>query len=132
MAGFKVVPIKALGDGSLDLPDLKEKAQKYKDQLAAFMVCDRLVVITYVCLTSPRSPIPRLSVSLRTAFQKHARLFMPTVVRSTLTVFSVCLGFSLCLIIFLGANLNAQVGLTDPAICGGDVCHLNLHKTFAM
>jgi len=41
-------------------------------------------------------------------------------------------GFSLCLIILLGANLNAQVGLTDPAICGGDVCHLNLHKTFAM
>lgn len=39
MAGFKVVPIKALSDGSLDLPDLKEKAQKHKDQLAAFMVC---------------------------------------------------------------------------------------------
>jgi glycine dehydrogenase len=31
-----------------------------------------------------------------------------------------------------GANLNAQVGLTNPAICGGDVCHLNLHKTFAI
>lgn len=31
-----------------------------------------------------------------------------------------------------GANLNAQVGLTNPAVCGGDVCHLNLHKTFAM
>lgn len=38
MAGLKVVPIKALSDGSLDLPDLKEKAQKHKDQLAAFMV----------------------------------------------------------------------------------------------
>ena len=32
----------------------------------------------------------------------------------------------------LGANLNAQIGLTNPAICGGDVCHVNLHKTFAM
>lgn len=32
----------------------------------------------------------------------------------------------------VGANLNAQIGLTDPATCGGDVCHLNLHKTFAM
>ena len=31
-----------------------------------------------------------------------------------------------------GANLNAQIGLTNPAICGGDVCHMNLHKTFAM
>lgn len=36
------------------------------------------------------------------------------------------------LILFVGANLNAQIGLTNPAICGGDVCHLNLHKTFAM
>ena len=32
----------------------------------------------------------------------------------------------------LGANLNAQIGLTNPATCGGDVCHMNLHKTFAM
>ena len=31
-----------------------------------------------------------------------------------------------------GANLNAQVGLTNPAVCGGDVCHLNLYRTFAM
>ncbi|KAG5647779.1 hypothetical protein DXG03_008502 [Asterophora parasitica] len=31
-----------------------------------------------------------------------------------------------------GANLNAQIGLTNPAVCGGDVCHLNLHKTFAI
>jgi glycine dehydrogenase len=31
-----------------------------------------------------------------------------------------------------GANLNAQVGLTSPAEIGADVCHLNLHKTFAI
>ena len=31
-----------------------------------------------------------------------------------------------------GANMNAQVGLTNPAIIGADVCHLNLHKTFAI
>ena len=31
-----------------------------------------------------------------------------------------------------GANLNAQVGLTNPAIVGADVCHLNLHKTFCI
>ena len=30
-----------------------------------------------------------------------------------------------------GANMNAQVGLTSPAAIGADVCHLNLHKTFA-
>ena len=31
-----------------------------------------------------------------------------------------------------GANMNAQVGLTSPAYIGADVCHLNLHKTFAI
>lgn len=31
-----------------------------------------------------------------------------------------------------GANLNAQVGLTNPARIGADVCHMNLHKTFAI
>jgi glycine dehydrogenase len=31
-----------------------------------------------------------------------------------------------------GANMNAQVGLTSPATIGADVCHLNLHKTFAI
>jgi glycine dehydrogenase len=31
-----------------------------------------------------------------------------------------------------GANMNAQSGLTSPAIIGADVCHLNLHKTFAI
>lgn len=31
-----------------------------------------------------------------------------------------------------GANLNAQVGLTSPGIIGADVCHINLHKTFAI
>ncbi|MBC8487303.1 MAG: aminomethyl-transferring glycine dehydrogenase [Bacteroidetes bacterium] len=31
-----------------------------------------------------------------------------------------------------GANMNAQVGLTNPEIIGADVCHLNLHKTFGI
>jgi len=31
-----------------------------------------------------------------------------------------------------GANMNAQVGLTNPATIGADVCHLNLHKTFSI
>ena len=31
-----------------------------------------------------------------------------------------------------GANLNAQVGLTSPGLIGADVCHINLHKTFAI
>ncbi|KAH9004072.1 glycine dehydrogenase [Lactarius hatsudake] len=70
MAGLKVVPVKSLQDGSLDLVDLKEKAETHSDNLAAFMSA--------------------------------------------------------------GANLNAKIGLTNPATCGGDVCHMNLHKTFAI
>ena len=31
-----------------------------------------------------------------------------------------------------GANMNAQVGYTNPGTIGADVCHLNLHKTFAI
>jgi glycine dehydrogenase len=31
-----------------------------------------------------------------------------------------------------GANMNAQSGLTSPGICGADICHLNLHKTFCI
>ena len=31
-----------------------------------------------------------------------------------------------------GANMNAQIGITKPSIIGADVCHLNLHKTFAI
>jgi glycine dehydrogenase len=42
MAGLKVVPVKSLQDGSLDLTDLKEKAEKHKDNLAALMVGYRM------------------------------------------------------------------------------------------
>ncbi|KIP02082.1 hypothetical protein PHLGIDRAFT_79656 [Phlebiopsis gigantea 11061_1 CR5-6] len=99
MAGLKVVPVKSLLDGSLDLEDLKAKAVKHKDNLAAFM-------ITYP---------------------------------STFGVFEAGVQDACSIIhenggqVYLdGANLNAQIGLTNPATCGGDVCHMNLHKTFAI
>lgn len=38
MAGLKVIPVKTHTDGTLDLQDLKSKAGKHRDQLAAFMV----------------------------------------------------------------------------------------------
>jgi glycine cleavage system protein P-like pyridoxal-binding family len=38
MAGLKVVSVKVLADGSLDLDDLRAKAEKHKEKLAAFMV----------------------------------------------------------------------------------------------
>lgn len=57
---------------------------------------------------------------------------------STHGVFEVCIK-ELCDIVHEcggqvymdGANMNAQVGLTNPGTIGADVCHLNLHKTFA-
>lgn len=38
MTGLKVVPVKSLPDGNLDIVDLRAKAEQHKDNLAAFMV----------------------------------------------------------------------------------------------
>ncbi|KAL4241686.1 Glycine cleavage system P protein [Abortiporus biennis] len=99
MAGLKVVAIKTLPDGSLDLVDLKEKAEKHKDNLAAFM-------ITY----------PSTFGVFEAGVQDACQIIHDNGGQVYLD----------------GANLNAQVGVTNPATCGGDVCHLNLHKTFAI
>jgi len=48
MAGLKVVPVKSLPDGSLDHKDLREKAEKHKDNLAAFMVCMPHLFISFL------------------------------------------------------------------------------------
>ncbi|PCH33969.1 glycine dehydrogenase [Wolfiporia cocos MD-104 SS10] len=99
MAGLKVVPVKSLGDGSLDLEDLKAKAEKHKDNLAAFM-------ITY----------PSTFGVFEEGVQDACKIIHDNGGQVYLD----------------GANLNAQIGLTNPATCGGDVCHMNLHKTFAI
>ncbi|GAA5958358.1 hypothetical protein JCM21900_000886 [Sporobolomyces salmonicolor] len=99
MAGMKVVPIKVLSTGYLDMEDLKAKASQHSKDLAAFMV------------TYP----------------------------STFGVFESGVEEACAIIhenggqVYLdGANFNAMVGLTSPGKVGGDVCHLNLHKTFAI
>ncbi|KAG8773303.1 glycine decarboxylase subunit P, partial [Serendipita sp. 397] len=99
MAGFKVVAIKSLPDGSLDLVDLREKAQKHKDNLAACM-------ITYPSTFGVFEE--GVTEACKIVHENGGQVYID------------------------GANLNAQVGLTNPATCGGDVCHLNLHKTFAI
>ncbi|KAJ7597518.1 glycine cleavage system P-protein-domain-containing protein [Mycena floridula] len=99
MAGLKVVSVKVLPDGSLDLEDLETKAEKHKDNLAAFM-------ITYP--------------STFGVFEDGVRDACDIIHANGGQVY------------LDGANLNAQIGLTNPAICGGDVCHMNLHKTFAI
>jgi glycine dehydrogenase len=99
MAGMKVVVIKGTEDGHIDVNDLKEKANEYKDVLAGLMV------------TYP---------STHGVFEE--------------TIKDICDTIHLLggLVYMDGANMNAQVGLTSPANIGADVCHLNLHKTFAI
>ncbi|TFK36966.1 glycine cleavage system P-protein-domain-containing protein [Crucibulum laeve] len=99
MAGLKVVAVKVHSDGNLDLEDLKTKAEKHKDQLAAFM-------ITY----------PSTFGVFEAGVQAACKIIHDNGGQVYLD----------------GANLNAQIGLTNPATCGGDVCHMNLHKTFAI
>ncbi|MCT6919990.1 MAG: beta-eliminating lyase-related protein, partial [Bifidobacteriales bacterium] len=99
MAGMEVVVVDCLGDGDVDVEDLRKKAVEHKDNLAALM-------ITYP---------------------------------STLGVYEESIK-EICKIIhenggqvyFDGANLNALVALARPADVGADVCHMNLHKTFAI
>ncbi|KAJ6621180.1 glycine cleavage system P-protein-domain-containing protein [Mycena sp. CBHHK59/15] len=88
-----------LPDGNLDLEDLKMKAEKHKDKLAAFM-------ITY----------PSTFGVFEHGVQDACKIIHDNGGQVYLD----------------GANLNAQIGLTNPATCGGDVCHMNLHKTFAI
>ncbi|CDR40144.1 CYFA0S04e04522g1_1 [Cyberlindnera fabianii] len=99
MANFKVVPVKCLANGSLDLNDLEAKISQHKDNLAAIM-------ITYP------STYGLFEAGVKTAIDLvHAaggQVYLD------------------------GANMNAQVGLTSPGDLGADVCHLNLHKTFAI
>ncbi|MBW6480322.1 MAG: aminomethyl-transferring glycine dehydrogenase [Bacteroidales bacterium] len=99
MAGTKVVVVKCDDHGNIDLDDLREKAEKHKDNLAAIMV------------TYP---------STHGVFEEHILEVTKIVHDNGGQVYMD------------GANMNAQVGLTNPAICGADVCHLNLHKTFAI
>ncbi|HRO41617.1 MAG TPA: aminomethyl-transferring glycine dehydrogenase [Flavipsychrobacter sp.] len=99
MCGYKVVVIKALENGYIDVNDLKAKAEQYAANLAGIM-------ITYPSTYG----VYEESVKEITAIihQHGGQVYMD------------------------GANMNAQVGLTAPGLIGADVCHLNLHKTFAI
>ncbi len=99
MAGLKVVVVACDADGNVDLADLRAKAQKHRDELAALMV------------TYP---------STHGVFEEDIREICAIVHEHGGQVYMD------------GANMNAQVGLTSPAAIGADVCHLNLHKTFAI
>ncbi|MEY3399254.1 MAG: aminomethyl-transferring glycine dehydrogenase, partial [Bacteroidota bacterium] len=99
MAGLEVVVVKCDENGNVDIPDLKAKAEQYKDRLAALMV------------TYP---------STHGVFEEGIREITGIIHENGGQVYMD------------GANMNAQVGLTSPGLIGADVCHLNLHKTFAI
>lgn len=99
MAGMKVVVTKSTEGGNIDVDDLREKALKHKDNLAALMV------------TYP---------STHGVFESAIKEIIDIVHNNGGQVYMD------------GANMNAQVGLTNPGKIGADVCHLNLHKTFAI
>ena len=98
MAGMKVVVVECDKNGNIDVEDLKQKAEKYKDELAGFMV------------TYP---------STHGVYESRIKEMVDIVHEFGGLVY------------LDGANMNAQMGLTNPATIGADVCHLNLHKTFA-
>ena len=99
MVGMKVVVIKALENGYIDVEDLKAKAALHATNLAGIMIT---YPSTYGVYEETVKDITRI------VHEYGGQVYMD------------------------GANMNAQVGLTAPGLIGADVCHLNLHKTFAI
>ena len=99
MCGYKVVVVKALENGYVDVEDLKAKAAQHAANLAGIM-------ITYPSTYGVYEESIKDITSI--IHENGGQVYMD------------------------GANMNAQVGLTAPGLIGADVCHLNLHKTFAI
>lgn len=99
MAGMKVVVVKALENGYIDMDDLKAKAAQYADTLSGIMITYPSTYGVY------EETVKEITAIIH---QYGGQVYMD------------------------GANMNAQVGLTAPGLIGADVCHLNLHKTFAI
>ncbi|CAH1979522.1 unnamed protein product [Acanthoscelides obtectus] len=99
MAGMTIEPVKVRQDGTIDVVDLKTKAEKFKDRLSC-------VMITYP--------------STNGVFEETVADLCDIVHQNGGQVY------------LDGANMNAQVGLCRPGDYGGDVSHLNLHKTFCI
>jgi len=99
MAGNKVLLVQCDEKGNIDVEDLRQKAEEYKETLSSLM-------ITY---PSTHGVFEESIVEICNIIHENGgQVYMD------------------------GANMNAQVGLTSPGIIGADVCHLNLHKTFAI
>jgi glycine dehydrogenase len=99
MAGMKVVVVGIAKSGNIDMEDLKAKAEKHSDNLAAIM-------ITY---PSTHGVFEDDVTEVCALIHDHGgQVYID------------------------GANMNAMVGVCAPGKFGGDVSHLNLHKTFSI
>ncbi|MFP5346543.1 MAG: aminomethyl-transferring glycine dehydrogenase [Actinomycetes bacterium] len=99
MAGMRVVVIKSLEGGEIDLEDLRAKCAQHSERLAAIMV-------TY---PSTHGVYEEGITELCDLVHEHGgQVYVD------------------------GANLNALLGIAAPGKFGGDVSHLNLHKTFCI
>jgi len=99
MAGMRVVVVAALGDGTVDVEDLRHKCEEHGERLAAIMV-------TYPSTHGVYEE--GISDMCALVHQYGGQVYID------------------------GANLNALLGLAEPGRFGGDVSHLNLHKTFCI
>ena len=99
IAGMKVVVVKNLESGEIDIEDLRAKAEANSENLSAAMIT---YPSTYGFFDENIKDITKL------IHEHGGQVYLD------------------------GANMNAQVGFTSPGNVGADVCHLNLHKTFAI
>ena len=99
MCGMEVIVVKCDSKGNIDIEDLKNKAQKHQNNLAALM-------ITY----------PSTHGVFESTVQKICKIIHDYKGQVYMD----------------GANLNAMVGVSRVSDIGVDVCHINLHKTFAI
>ena len=99
MCGMEVIVVKCDSKGNIDIEDLKNKAQKHQNNLAALM-------ITY----------PSTHGVFESTVQKICKIIHDHKGQVYMD----------------GANLNAMVGVSRVSDIGVDVCHINLHKTFAI
>lgn len=120
MAGMRVVVVKNQPNGYLDLADLQQKAEQHKDNLAAFMITYPSTYGVFESGVERACDIVHENGGQVYLDGEHRVPDSTTLQRTD--VFRR----------LLGANFNAQVGLTSPGRVGADVCHLNLHKSHSI
>ncbi len=138
-AGFTTVTCACDEHGNVDMDDLRAKAEENKDDLAALMITyPQAGFTTVTCACDEHGNVDMDDLRAKAEENKDDLAALMITYPSTHGIFETEIK-EICRIIHAcgaqvymdGANMNAQVGLTNPGFIGADVCHLNLHKTFA-